>query len=92
MKILTFLSKWESRSILAVGSPKTTIRSIEEIPEFTCIGDLARKWQDGLVGRFFFYFFRLLRGLLGICVSWFGQIRRRVDSVGSPEVLFLYIC
>ena len=89
MKILTFLDKWRSRSILAVWSPKGSVGGIGEKRRFLLLEVLVRKWRDGRVGRNFFYFFRLLRALAGIRVAWFVEIRRLIGSlVPHKDVLF----
>ena len=75
------MKKWRSRSILAVGSPRTDISGIGEKRRFLLLEVLVRKWRDGLVGRTFFYFFRLLRALAGIRIAWFVEIRRLVGSL-----------
>ncbi len=89
MKILTFLDKWRSRSILAVGSPRTDVGGIGEKSRFLLLEVLVRKWRDGRVERTFFYFFRLLRALSGIRVAWFVEIWRLVGSlVPHKDMLF----
>ena len=88
MKIWTsVLDKWRSRSILAVGSPRTGC--IGEKRRFLLLEVLVRKWRDGHVGRTFFYFFRLLRALAGIRVAQFIKIRRLVGClVPHKDMIF----
>ena len=50
------MDKWRSRSILAVGSPRTDIGGIGEKRRFLVIEVLVRKWRDGISDELLFIF------------------------------------